>query len=87
MRTHKTSIEVEISTDGVTVWVNTWRCLARFSPYAREYFETVVGDGQTMAHKEPTIAEWKLFVNRVRDLWSIDVPSDFMPSYIVRSGL
>lgn len=82
----------DISSDGLTVWINRGVCVARFCPSSREYAAVASDDSSsilthedaTIGHPEsgPSLADWFDFVNEVNDRWGIVIGQEHTPLYI-----
>jgi hypothetical protein len=76
---------VEVSTDGVTVWVNTEvGCIARFGRggidiHRATEAQAVLDQCLFCTHAASTKTDWFLFVQKVQELYKFKVPQEYMP--------
>lgn len=73
----------EISTDGITVWVNSeFACLGRFGRWG---IDIHTGDPTSpteclfCTHTQTTLLDWELFRTRMMELHQVEVPPDYCP--------
>lgn len=76
--------EIEVSSDGRTVWVNLVVCLARFCPTSREYAQVDQKEAKCVGHgdRTPTPQDWDDFVREIEARWGITVEAEHTPLYI-----
>ena|ERR1700722_16931186 len=84
-RTVRVTRTYQISTDGVTVWVNGKDgCVARFGAYAGEI--TLAGGRPLLIIALPPdmrSTQWNLFVEKVEAVYGVKIPEAFMPKELV----
>lgn len=71
----------EVSSDGMTVWVQDARCLARFCRLSQEFIEPDLN----LLHREtlnPTREEWGHFCELVKKRYGIPILDRHRPKYI-----
>ena len=66
--------DVEITTDGRTVWVNTWRCLGRFTANMAEVMNIPGG----WRDHDPDWAKW---VDAMKAFHGVTVPEKYRPDW------
>lgn len=82
----------DISSDGRTVLVNRWMCLARFCPISHEYvavssnesFDGAEYSEITVPHPRqgPFLPQWEDFLLGVKNRWGIEIGPEHKPLYI-----
>jgi len=79
--------EIMVSSDGRIVWVNSDRCIARFSPVS---YEVIKNDMKRCVdvfkdngkEKIPTIKDWNKFKEDVKNEYNIHITDDHKPYYV-----
>jgi len=72
--------EFEISTDGVTVWVNGPEyLLGRFGRLGIDVHSATGGECQYCTHGDTSRFDWYVFCGAMAQFHQIDVPDTYMP--------
>lgn len=76
--------EAEIEGDGRTVWLNAPECLARFGLAGIDIHRGLAkqeeeGECLYCTHEITTPADWKTFVEKVKEFYGVLIPEKFRP--------
>ena len=81
--------DIEIFSDGRTVWVNTPECaIGRFGPYGIDVHRTIQAqmEGQpeclACTHGPTNLADWRRFQTLMIEHYNVMIPDNHMPSSI-----
>jgi len=82
----------QISSDGVTVWVNnSYSCIGRFGRYGIDIHRDISeqmekGECLFCTHQATTKEDWVTFVAKMKELHGVDVSSKYTPDRFKEKG-